>query len=138
MYRLIEESLYDNFYGAGIVFVNHRGMILVLQKPNGFWGMPGGKPLKGESPEETAIRESEEETGLKANIQTKPITIYYNNKKYYSFIHELTDYVSEIILSKEHKKYAWVTVEELKKLKLIPPLKQNLSVYLKEIKKLLN
>ena len=138
MYRLIEESLYDNFFGAGIVFINHRSQVLVLQKPNGFWGMPGGKPLKGESPEETAIRETEEETGLKTTLSTRPITIYYNKKKYYSFLHELTDYVSDIILSNEHKKYAWVSLDELKKLKLIPHLKQNLSVYLKEIKKLLN
>lgn len=66
---------------GGVVF--HRGKVLLLYK-NHFgrytgWVMPKGTMEDGESREETALREVEEETGVKATI------IKYIGKTQYSF-----------------------------------------------------
>lgn len=43
----------------------YRGRILLVKQPNGLWELPGGKPDDDEDPEDTLLREFEEETGLK-------------------------------------------------------------------------
>jgi 8-oxo-dGTP pyrophosphatase MutT (NUDIX family) len=50
-------------------------MILVFESQDGFAALPGGTSESEETPEETAIRESLEETGLRINIE-KPVTFY--------------------------------------------------------------
>lgn len=53
---------------AGVVIVNNKGEILLLDhqiRPGTGWGIPGGFIDRGEQPEESAIREVLEETGLK-------------------------------------------------------------------------
>lgn len=134
MYRLIEGTIKSEFMGAGIVFVTKGGKVLILKKPKGPWGMPGGKPVYGEFPEETALRETYEETGIKVEAIANPIIVYYRGKKYYSFFN-LIDKKIDINLSKEHKDYKWVLYNELKNIKLIPPIKENLDLYLKEIER---
>ena len=52
---------------AGGLVVNDRGEILMIFR-RGFWDLPKGKLETGESLESCAIREVEEETGLK-NIE---------------------------------------------------------------------
>ncbi len=59
----------------GISIVEHRGSFLVgLRPPDvplaGYSEFPGGKALKGEPTRTTAIRECEEETGLKIEAVT--------------------------------------------------------------------
>lgn len=50
--------------------LNEKGEVLLAMKKRGFgagkWNGPGGKSLPGETPEETAIRETKEETGITA------------------------------------------------------------------------
>ena len=55
---------------AGIILVNRQGQVLLELRANdpaimypGYWGITGGAALPGETPEATAIREVEEETG---------------------------------------------------------------------------
>lgn len=38
--------------------------VLTMQRPGGAWCLPGGNADPGEAPEETAVRETREETGL--------------------------------------------------------------------------
>jgi 8-oxo-dGTP pyrophosphatase MutT (NUDIX family) len=51
--------------------LNSKGEVLLAMKKKGFgqgkWNGPGGKSLEGESPEETAIRETKEEVGITVN-----------------------------------------------------------------------
>lgn len=49
---------------AGVVLVNQASEILLLQRPDGVWNLPGGHMEPGEALEETAARELFEETGL--------------------------------------------------------------------------
>ncbi|WP_074013894.1 NUDIX domain-containing protein [Candidatus Sodalis sp. SoCistrobi] len=50
--------------GANVIILNEEGHILLQQRLNGNWGLPGGLLEIRESLEETARREVLEETGL--------------------------------------------------------------------------
>jgi 8-oxo-dGTP pyrophosphatase MutT (NUDIX family) len=52
--------------GAAVLAVNPEGKLLLFRRTdNGCWGPPGGMMAPGESLEETARRETLEETGWK-------------------------------------------------------------------------
>lgn len=52
--------------GAGVLILNQEGKLLLLRRTdNQTWSIPGGAMEPGETFEETARREIEEETGLK-------------------------------------------------------------------------
>jgi 8-oxo-dGTP pyrophosphatase MutT (NUDIX family) len=50
------------------VFIIKNNKILLFQRPAGYWYFPGGKVENNETSEQTAIRETKEETGLKVKI----------------------------------------------------------------------
>jgi 8-oxo-dGTP pyrophosphatase MutT (NUDIX family) len=55
--------------GVGVIIVDWEGKILLEKRSdNGMWGLPGGSIEPGESVHQTALREVEEETGLKVRI----------------------------------------------------------------------
>lgn len=58
------QSIYKCIGAAGGVVYNNKGQILVIFR-RGYWDLPKGKIDKGETPEEAALREVNEETGLK-------------------------------------------------------------------------
>ncbi|SEQ81561.1 ADP-ribose pyrophosphatase YjhB, NUDIX family [Hyunsoonleella jejuensis] len=62
--------------GGGKVY-NKQGKVLFIFR-NGKWDLPKGKIEKKESIEETAIREVEEETGVKGLKITKPLETTYH------------------------------------------------------------
>lgn len=56
-----------------LAVVYHRGRVLIGRRPPGvplagFWEFPGGKILAGETPEQAAVRECREETGLEIHL----------------------------------------------------------------------
>lgn len=58
--------------GAGVLAIENGKVLLIKRgnEPNkGLWSIPGGMVRLGESPEEAAIREFKEETGLDAVIE---------------------------------------------------------------------
>ena len=64
--------------------VEKEGKILMILR-NGLWDIPKGKMEKGENKQEAAIREVEEETGVKVEIIDKVCSTwhtYIRNKKY--------------------------------------------------------
>lgn len=68
-YKLIE--------AAGGVVLDENGKILVIFRRNS-WDLPKGKIDEGETPEQAAIREVEEETGLTSLTLQEPITQTYH------------------------------------------------------------
>ncbi|MBI2955145.1 MAG: NUDIX domain-containing protein [Chloroflexi bacterium] len=56
--------------GANAVIFDDEGRVLLTKRQdNGLWCLPGGHMDLGETIQETAIRETEEETGLKVAIE---------------------------------------------------------------------
>lgn len=67
------QVLYENPIPATCIVVDDNGGGVLLVKRSvepkiGFWCLPGGFMELGETPEESALRELEEETGLKGQI----------------------------------------------------------------------
>ena len=100
-------------------------MIHRIKKENdmheGKWNGLGGKMYSGETPEECAVREIREESGLEATrmlmkgVLTFPS--FSNNQDWYAFVFLVKEFKGEIIESSEGK-LAWISNEELLDLNL--------------------
>ncbi|RLJ70754.1 8-oxo-dGTP diphosphatase [Hydrogenivirga caldilitoris] len=54
------------FSAGGVLFKD--GSVLLIKTPSGVWSFPKGNVEKGEKPEEAAVREVIEETGVKGKV----------------------------------------------------------------------
>lgn len=70
-------SLFSYVEAAGGIVVNPKGELLMIYR-NGHWDLPKGKMEKGESPDQTAVREVEEECGIKNLKILRPLTSTYH------------------------------------------------------------
>ena len=113
---------------AGVVVFKDK-KILLLERKDGIWEFPGGGIDWGETPQESAKREVEEETGLKvSNLELIGVTsaVYEKEDNFTSKHKKHSVYIvykgeskeGEIKLSSEHKTAKWVSLEEAKKMKL--------------------
>jgi len=112
-----------NEYSAGIILFNEKSSekyFLLLRYPAGHWDFIKGKIENGETPIQTAIRESEEETGIKdlKFIDGFRETIHYtfhfaNNliKKQVIFFFAKTD-SKDVKISQEHLDFVWLNFED--------------------------
>ena len=102
---------------AGVILFNElNGKFLLLNYPSKHWDFVKGKMEKGETPHETALRETNEETGI-SDVEfidgfEEEIEYYFyaNNqeihKKVIFFLGKTK--TLEIILSHEHLDYIWL------------------------------
>ena len=110
---MIEET------SAGIVLFrkeDSKNLFLLLHYPSGHWDFVKGKMEKGESIQETAVRETEEETGIKdvKFLENFPLDIenyiqYQGelvHKKVVFFLAETKE--AEVKISHEHLDYTWM------------------------------
>jgi 8-oxo-dGTP pyrophosphatase MutT (NUDIX family) len=61
---------------GGVVENEHHEILLIFRR--GKWDLPKGKLDPGETLEQCALREVEEETGLKGVVLKKPLTVTYH------------------------------------------------------------
>lgn len=70
----------DPKVGVGVVLL-HEGLLLLVQRKmrpeQGKWSIPAGFVDRGEDPQETAVRETLEETNLQVAIE-QVMDVYYN------------------------------------------------------------
>lgn len=89
------------------------------------WDFPGGRLDENESLEEGLKREVKEETILDIEIGDKifeyDMLVVDRPTKFY--IYDITTYLGDVKLSKEHTEYRWVTKEELVNLQTFPYIK---------------
>ena len=64
---------------AGVVLIEKGRVALIERHRAGkhYYTFPGGGVKKGETPEDAAVREMEEETGLRVTVQRKLAEIYF-------------------------------------------------------------
>ncbi|OIQ20233.1 MAG: NUDIX hydrolase [Flavobacterium sp. MedPE-SWcel] len=108
--------------GGGLVY-NDKGEVLFIFR-NGKWDLPKGGVEKGEEMEETAIREVEEETGVKKLkiVKKLPKTyhVFKRNGQYklkITYWYEMkTSYTGKLQGQEEEgiEKVAWLNPEEIK------------------------
>lgn len=105
------------------------GKALLLQRHKnesvypGMWELPSGKREFGETSEEALAREVLEETGLEVKIGQPFFVFDYQLQKddgiydvtQINFLVHLRDSSQQVVLSKEHQAFEWITLEELEK-----------------------
>ena len=139
---IIEIKKHKNFASI-VVFVDANNKILLLKRPNdknltyaGKWGFVGGGSEDYETPKETAIRETAEETSLKVlpeNLKQIDKIESPDSRDVYVFAcNKYEGIVRTNSVKKEHDDYDWVAVDELGEYDMpdnsMPLIKKALSV----------
>ena len=110
------------------IIATNDGKILLLQKKNGLYELPGGHIEVGESPLDGAKREFEEETGILLN-SLKQIASSNSRVLYRTKLNN-----TNIKISNEHKDYKFVLSKDVFKLPLSKWSKKDLA-FLKQKEK---
>jgi mutator protein MutT len=122
-------------------YLEFGNRLLLVQRPRDTseadcWGVPGGKLELGEVPEQAAIRELEEETGiLVAPAHVQQVGTLYMRKLGMEFVYHVfkvhLDHLPSVRLSPEHQAYCWASSEELAHLPLMAGTNQAIHYYRK-------
>lgn len=131
IFNLMMESNVGNHSGAGIIFFDGFN-VLVLKDSTNKWGFPGGKPVQGETPEQTAERESTEEIGSCPGEQVDVMKFVNDDRIFYSYFYKVSNRFN-VKLSDEHVKYKWLPVKELRDIPLKRYVKKNLKQILTKL-----
>ncbi len=120
---------------AGTAIVQNNKILLLKTTPDSSqpntWGPPAGHLDPGETPQQTAIRETKEETGLDVSITgiSSIISFGHSDKSYLFVLYtaNISGSSSTIHLQPEETSdYTWASLDEIESEKLtfrIPPLK---------------
>ena len=107
---------------SSIVIYFDNGKVLLLKRKDGvpyggLWGFPGGGAEEGESPEEAAIRETAEETGIKVLpedlVFLDKVTSPDKRDVHVFACNKFEGNVDSQKVYKEHNGYEWVAIDEL-------------------------
>ena len=107
--------------GANIILVD-SGKILLLLRAGGWktgtWGPPGGGADKGETPEQAAVRETFEESGLRVKLKDLELLIQRTKHDFGMIYFYITDKFSGegVALSHEHSAFSWVDMKRIDEL----------------------
>jgi 8-oxo-dGTP pyrophosphatase MutT (NUDIX family) len=128
--------------GAVLILNDRQELLMILRSDNGAWGVPGGMMEPGETVEETATRETLEETGLRVHTLTL-FGVFSGPEFYYVYpsgdavynvsVVYLTDDVSgEIELDEtEHTRWQYFSLDSLPE-NVSPPIRPVLKKFAEE------
>jgi len=114
------ESILIHSYGIIPIYKNSEGKseYLVVQNHGGYWGFPKGQPENGETPEQTAVREAYEETGIRVSDSELKNSVEYSytmtsgQKKTVILFPVIVESKKVTIQSEELQNYKWVELNE--------------------------
>jgi 8-oxo-dGTP pyrophosphatase MutT (NUDIX family) len=127
---------------ANVVVVNDAGEILLIHRTdNDNWALPGGALDLGESLLETAVRETEEETGTRAEvtglvgIYTDPshVILYTSNgevRQEFSVVFTARPIGGEPTPSDESREVRWVAPDKIGSLQMDRSMRMRIEHYL--------
>lgn len=102
------------------VILFNENRILFLRRKDGLWEFPGGGVDWGEHPEDSAVRELQEETGIAVQKPLKFVGITSavykkgEDEKHSIYIVYSAETKNNIVqLSKEHDEYRWLSKTEI-------------------------
>lgn len=134
--------------GANVIILDSSGRILLHHRvDNDTWGLPGGAMEIGESLEETAVREVNEEVGLKCE-KIKIFNIYSGEKLYYKYpdgneVYNVTatyickDFSGQIVVDKsEGKEARFFAINDIPD-KISPPVKVIINDFISNHQKII-
>jgi ADP-ribose pyrophosphatase YjhB (NUDIX family) len=127
---------------ANVIVVNDQGEILLIRRTdNGNWAVPGGGMDLGESITQTAVRETQEETGIicqitgLVGIYTNPhhVILYTSNgevRQECSIVFTARPISGELRPSSESSEPQWVRPTAVPGLQMHPSMRQRIQHYL--------
>jgi len=104
-----KESHFRHEVSQGAVIENGKGEILILKLRDDGWVLPGGHLHEGEDWFEGLSREIEEETGITGLHLEKVLGVSMLGSAYGVCFHCSLTKSPEVILSDEHKDFAWIS-----------------------------
>jgi 8-oxo-dGTP pyrophosphatase MutT (NUDIX family) len=129
---------------ANVIVVNDQGDILMIRRTdNNNWAVPGGGMDLGESITDTAIRETQEETGITCEI-TGLVGIYTNPhhvirytsngevRQEFSIVFTARPIGGELRPSSESSEPQWVSPAAIPAMQMHPSMRQRIQHYLDE------
>ena len=137
---------------ASVFVINpvDKKILLIMHKKNGRWTQPGGHIEDNETPEECALREAYEETGLHVKLLgerfpreddfVRPLGIQKNRQPngdlhidiIYAAIPN-NDYVEPILNAEEETAVKWFDRDELDDINCFPDIKITMDYILKKM-----
>lgn len=124
--------------GAGCVFTDGEHILLLLRSTDSksprTWGIPAGHAREGETPIQTAFRETREEIGVDPKSLSLKRLGQSNerNGRWIVFVFRVPKQFP-CHLNREHTDYEWVHINDLTQYPLHPLFKRNMSLYLRMI-----
>jgi ADP-ribose pyrophosphatase YjhB (NUDIX family) len=127
---------------ANAIVVSDQGDILMIRRTdNGNWAVPGGAMDFGETIEDTAVRETEEESGITCQITglvgvyTNPSHVirYTSNEEVrqeFSLVFTARPISGELRASSETSEPQWVSRDKVLSLSMHTSMKQRIEHYL--------
>jgi ADP-ribose pyrophosphatase YjhB (NUDIX family) len=127
---------------ANVVVVNDAGEILLIRRTdNDNWALPGGAMDLGESLPETAVRETTEETGIRAEvtglvgIYTDPrhVILYTSNgevRQEFSVVFTARPLGGEPTPSDESREVHWIAPNKIGSLQMDQSMRMRIEHYL--------
>lgn len=126
---------------AGILFTDGKKILLLKRSPEdshpGTWTVPGGKLEKGESLEQAARRESEEECGCSTGIPFGHFD-YKDDKKLFRTYFYAVEKTFKPLISHEHTEARWCELDDVDELDLHPKFAEVWDHFKSKIRKKFN
>ena len=121
--KACKREIVEHGGGACVLYIE-SGRVLFVRQYRYAYGeevleIPAGKLVKGEDPKTTAIRELEEETGIRVKDAELLFVLYptpgYTNEKIYIYGASAGEKVSAHLDEGEYLDVVWLSIEEAKK-----------------------